>query len=39
MLPAGGLEERLAEGRPLRVKLGIDPRSELVHVASLGSKR
>jgi tyrosyl-tRNA synthetase len=25
LVPAGGLEERLAEGRPLRVKLGVDP--------------
>src|ERR671934_3106102 len=24
-LPAGALEERLAAGRPLRVKLGLDP--------------
>ncbi len=25
LVPAGGLEERLAQGRPLRVKLGVDP--------------
>jgi tyrosyl-tRNA synthetase len=25
LIPEGGLEEKLAEGRPLRVKLGIDP--------------
>src|SRR5688500_16284128 len=25
LVPAGGLEERLALGRPLRVKLGVDP--------------
>lgn len=31
-LPAGGLEERLAEGRPLRVKLGIDPTAADIHL-------
>jgi tyrosyl-tRNA synthetase len=25
LVPTGGLEERLASGRPLRVKLGVDP--------------
>jgi tyrosyl-tRNA synthetase len=25
LVPAGGLAERLAQGRPLRVKLGVDP--------------
>ncbi len=25
LVPEGGLEQRLAEGRPLRVKLGVDP--------------
>src|ERR671924_226646 len=32
VLPAGGLERKLAEGRPLRVKLGIDVTSPDVHV-------
>ncbi len=32
VLPAGGLEERLAEGRPLRVKLGIDPTAADIHL-------
>jgi tyrosyl-tRNA synthetase len=31
-LPRGALEERLAEGRPLRVKLGIDPTSADIHL-------
>jgi tyrosyl-tRNA synthetase len=31
-LPAGELERRLDEGRPLRVKLGIDPTSPDIHV-------
>ena len=31
-LPAGGLEKRLAEGRPLRVKLGIDPTAPDIHL-------
>jgi tyrosyl-tRNA synthetase len=25
LVPKGGLEERLSGGRPLRVKLGVDP--------------
>src|ERR687895_1938745 len=32
VLPAGGLEEKLALGRPLRVKLGIDVTSPDIHV-------
>jgi tyrosyl-tRNA synthetase len=32
VLPAGGLEEKLKEGRPLRVKLGVDPTSPDVHL-------
>ena len=32
VLPAGGLEEKLKLGRPLRVKLGIDPTSPDVHL-------
>ena len=32
MLPAGELERKLAEGRPLRVKLGIDVTSPDIHV-------
>lgn len=31
-LPRGELERRLAEGRPLRVKLGIDPTSPDLHL-------
>ena len=31
-LPAGALERRLAEGRPLRVKLGIDPTAPDIHL-------
>ena len=31
-LPEGELERRLAEGRPLRVKLGIDPTAPDVHL-------
>jgi tyrosyl-tRNA synthetase len=31
-LPAGALAERLAEGRPLRVKLGIDPTAPDIHL-------
>ena len=31
-LPTGGLETRLDEGRPLRVKLGIDPTSADLHL-------
>src|ERR1051326_4482495 len=32
VLPEGGLEEKLAQGRPLRVKLGIDVTSPDIHV-------
>ena len=31
-LPAGALEAKLAEGRPLRVKLGIDPTASDIHL-------
>jgi tyrosyl-tRNA synthetase len=31
-VPAGALERRLAEGRPLRVKLGLDPTAADVHL-------
>jgi tyrosyl-tRNA synthetase len=31
-LPAGALAERLSEGRPLRVKLGMDPTAADVHL-------
>jgi len=31
-LPRGGLEERLAAGRPLRVKLGLDPTASDLHL-------
>ena len=31
-LPAGGLERRLAEGRALRVKLGLDPTAPDIHL-------
>jgi tyrosyl-tRNA synthetase len=31
-LPAGALEERLAAGRPLRAKLGIDPTASDLHL-------
>ena len=31
-LPAGALEERLAAGRPLRVKLGLDPTASDLHL-------
>jgi len=31
-LPEGALERRLAEGRPLRVKLGLDPTAPDVHL-------
>jgi tyrosyl-tRNA synthetase len=31
-LPAGALAERLAEGRPLRVKLGLDPTAPDIHL-------
>jgi tyrosyl-tRNA synthetase len=32
VLPAGGLEEKLRRGRPLRVKLGIDVTSPDIHI-------
>jgi tyrosyl-tRNA synthetase len=32
LLPHGGLEEKLKLGRPLRVKLGIDPTSPDIHL-------
>ncbi len=32
VLPKGGLERKLAEGRPLRVKLGIDVTSPDIHI-------
>jgi tyrosyl-tRNA synthetase len=32
VLPAGGLEQKLAQGRPLRVKLGIDPTAPDIHL-------
>jgi tyrosyl-tRNA synthetase len=32
LLPHGGLEEKLALGRPLRVKLGIDPTAPDIHL-------
>src|SRR3954454_5603261 len=32
VLPQGGLERKLAHGRPLRVKLGIDVTSPDIHV-------
>ena len=32
VLPAGRLEEQLATGRPLRVKLGIDPTTADIHL-------
>jgi len=32
LLPEGGLEKKLAQGRPLRVKLGIDVTSPDIHV-------
>ncbi|MEX2253653.1 MAG: hypothetical protein WD649_05820, partial [Thermoleophilaceae bacterium] len=31
-LPEGALEDRLEEGRPLRVKLGIDPTAPDIHL-------
>jgi tyrosyl-tRNA synthetase len=31
-MPSGALERRLAEGRPLRVKLGLDPTAADVHL-------
>src|SRR3954462_1883832 len=32
VLPQGGLERKLAHGRPLRVKLGIDPTGPDIHL-------
>jgi tyrosyl-tRNA synthetase len=32
VLPEGGLEQKLKQGRPLRVKLGVDPTSPDVHL-------
>jgi tyrosyl-tRNA synthetase len=32
VLPAGALEEKLKQGRPLRVKLGIDPTGPDIHI-------
>jgi tyrosyl-tRNA synthetase len=32
VLPEGGLDEKLKRGRPLRVKLGVDPTSPDVHL-------
>jgi tyrosyl-tRNA synthetase len=32
VLPQGGLEQKLALGRPLRVKLGIDPTGKDIHL-------
>ena len=32
VLPEGRLEEQLAGGRPLRVKLGIDPTTADIHL-------
>jgi tyrosyl-tRNA synthetase len=32
VLPAGGREEKLKRGRPLRVKLGVDPTSPDIHL-------
>src|SRR5690348_17367991 len=32
VLPKGALEARLAEGRPLRVKLGLDPTARDIHL-------
>jgi tyrosyl-tRNA synthetase len=32
ILPSGALEARLAEGRPLRVKLGLDPTASDIHL-------
>ena len=34
VLPAGELERKLGEGRPLRVKLGIDPTARDIHVGN-----
>jgi len=32
VLPQGGLKEKLAEGRPLRIKLGLDPTAPDLHL-------
>src|SRR5919204_5191642 len=32
VLPEGGLEEKLKLGRPLRVKLGVDPTAPDIHL-------
>src|SRR6266516_7236684 len=32
VLPEGGIEEKLKRGKPLRVKLGVDPTSPDVHL-------
>src|SRR5438045_9489454 len=34
VLPEGALERKLAEGRPLRIKLGIDPTARDIHVGN-----
>jgi len=34
VLPEGELERKLAEGRPLRVKFGIDPTARDIHVGN-----
>jgi tyrosyl-tRNA synthetase len=34
VLPAGELERKLAQGRPLRVKLGIDPTAPDIHLGN-----
>src|SRR6478609_2601489 len=34
VLPEGELERKLAEGRPLRVKLGIDPTARDIHIGN-----
>jgi tyrosyl-tRNA synthetase len=34
VLPEGALERKLAENRPLRVKLGIDPTARDIHVGN-----
>src|SRR3954465_2523370 len=36
VLPEGGLEQKLAQGRPLRVKLGIDVTSSDIHLGRAG---
>ena len=39
VLPAGELERRLARGKPLRVKLGIDPTAPDIHLGHVGRAR